>query len=291
MLTIENLSKQYGPQIILEEAELFIGPYDRVGLVGPNGTGKTTLMRMIAGTEQPDRGIIRFDDHVSCDMLSQESQCQLGVTVREEMMSAFKEAHATQATIEALAARLEHITDFDEDSFEHRETLRQLSAAQTALEMEAVHTMEERIGRVLNGLGFGNDALDRLTDTYSGGWQMRIAMAKLLLREPDLLLLDEPTNHLDTRAVKWLVDYLETYPGSVLTISHEPKFLDAVCIRIVELDEHKLHDYTGDYSNYLRVKEQLRESQISAYERQQRELDRQQNSSSDSEPRTPKPRR
>jgi ATP-binding cassette subfamily F protein 3 len=128
------------------------------------------------------------------------------------MMSAFKEAHATQATIEALAARLEHITDFDEDSFEHRETLRQLSAAQTALEMEAVHTMEERIGRVLNGLGFGNDALDRLTDTYSGGWQMRIAMAKLLLREPDLLLLDEPTNHLDTRAVKWLVDYLETLP-------------------------------------------------------------------------------
>ncbi len=276
MLTIENLSKQYGPQIILEETDLFIGPYDRVGLVGPNGTGKTTLMRMIAGTEQPDKGFVRFDAHTSCDMLSQESQCTLGVTVREEMMSAFKEAQSTQKTIEILASRLEHIEDFDEESPEHRDALRQLSEAQTALEMEEVHTMESRIGRVLSGLGFGHDALDRLTDTYSGGWQMRIAMAKLLLREPDLLLLDEPTNHLDTRAVKWLVDYLETYPGSVLVISHEPKFLDAVCIRIVELDEFKLHDYTGDYSNYLRVKEQLRESQASAYDRQQRELERQQ---------------
>jgi ATP-binding cassette subfamily F protein 3 len=276
MLTIENLHKQYGAQKILEDAELFVGWGDRVGLVGPNGTGKTTIFRMIAGLEEPDSGKVRFDDHVSCDMLLQESQCRLGVTVREEMLSAFREADAAQANIEALSAKLGGEDGFNADSFEHREALRQLSQAQTQLEMQESHTMEARIGRVLKGLGFGDDALDRLTDTYSGGWQMRIAMAKLLLREPDLLLLDEPTNHLDMAARKWLQNYLDEYPGSVFLISHEPKFLDAVCSRIVELDEHKLRDYTGNYSNYHRVKHEERERQIAAYERQQRELERQQ---------------
>jgi ATP-binding cassette subfamily F protein 3 len=276
MLTIENLHKQYGAQKILEDAELFVGWGDRVGLVGPNGTGKTTIFRMIAGLEEPDSGKVRFDDHVSCDMLLQESQCRLGVTVREEMLSAFREADAAQANIEALSAKLGGEDGFNADSFEHREALRQLSQAQTQLEMQESHTMEARIGRVLKGLGFGDDALDRLTDTYSGGWQMRIAMAKLLLREPDLLLLDEPTNHLDMAARKWLQNYLDEYPGSVFLISHEPKFLDAVCSRIVELDEHKLRDYTGNYSNYHRVKHEESERQIAAYERQQRELERQQ---------------
>jgi ATP-binding cassette subfamily F protein 3 len=271
MLTIEHLAKQYGPQKIFEDAELFVGPYDRVGLVGPNGMGKTTLFRLIVGTESPDGGRVRIDDHTSVDMLSQESQCRLGVTVREEMMSAFKEADQAQLNIELLSAKLEGA-----EGFEAREALRQLSKAQNDLEMQETGTMEARIGRVLKGLGFGDDALDRLTDTYSGGWQMRIAMAKLLLREPDLLMLDEPTNHLDAQARKWLQDYLETYPGSVFLISHEPKFLDAVCTRIVELEEHKLLDYTGNFANFQRVKHQQRESQVAAYERQQRELERQQ---------------
>jgi len=271
MLNIENLSKQYGPQKILEGAELFIGPYERVGLIGPNGTGKTTLFRMIAGMEEPDSGKIRFDDHTTVGVLSQESQCRLGVTVREEMQSSFVEAKEAQEKIEKLTAQLEGA-----EGFEQREALRQLSQAQTALEMQETHTMDARIGRVLNGLGFGDDALDRLTDEFSGGWQMRIAMAKLLLQEPHLLMLDEPTNHLDMQARKWLQDYLETYPGSVFLISHDPKFLDKVTDRIVELDEHLLHSYTGNFSNFQRVKEENRERQIAAFERQQRELDRQQ---------------
>jgi len=271
MLNIEHLSKQYGPQFILQDAELFISPGDRAGLVGPNGTGKTTLFRMIVGTEQPDSGTVHIDDWASCDMLSQESQCRLGITVREEMLSAFTEAGDAQASIDAISAQLEHA-----EGFEQREALRQLSKAQTDLELQDSSTMEARIGRVLKGLGFGNDALDRLTDTYSGGWQMRIAMAKLLLREPDLLLLDEPTNHLDTAARKWLEHYLEDYPGAVFMISHEPKFLDAVCTSIVELDEFKLRSYTGNHANFQRVKHEERERQIMAFERQQRELDKQQ---------------
>ena len=273
MLNIEHVSKQYGPQKIFEAADLFIGWGDRCGLVGPNGAGKTTLFRMIVGQEEPDAGRVRFDDHISRDILTQESQCTLGITVREEMLSAFKEASAAQEDIDALTNQLQH---HDADSFEGRETLRQLSAAQNTLEMQEEHTMEARIGRVLKGLGFEDDALDRLTDTFSGGWQMRIAMAKLLLREPDLLLLDEPTNHLDDKARKWLQDYLETYPGAVFIISHEPRFLNAVCNSIVELDEYKLREYTGNYDNFISVKEQEREAQINAYERQQRELERQQ---------------
>lgn len=273
MLNIEHVSKQFGPQKILEDAELFIGWGDRCGLVGPNGTGKTTLFRLIAKTEEPDAGRVRFDDHISCDMLSQESQCALGVTVREEMLSAFTEAHAAQSDIDALTHQLAHV---EADSFESREALRKLAAAQNSLEMQEEHTMEARIGRVLKGLGFGDDALDRLTDTFSGGWQMRIAMAKLLLREPDLLLLDEPTNHLDEKARKWLMEYLETYPGAIFMISHEPRFLNSVCNSIVELDDYKLREYTGNFDNFQQVKQQEKEAQISAYERQQRELERQQ---------------
>lgn len=271
MLNIEKLSKQYATQRIFENAELFIGPYDRAGLVGPNGTGKTTLFRLITGTETPDGGRVELDAHKTVGILSQESQCRLGITVREEMQSAFPEADEAEQKIAALAGNLEEAEGFDQ-----REALRQLSAAQTDLEMQETHTMEARIGRVLHGLGFEDDALDRLTDEFSGGWQMRIAMAKLLLREPDLLLLDEPTNHLDSAACKWLENYLQDYPGAVFLISHDPKFLNKVVDRIIELEDGELHSHTGNFHNYLRVKEERRIAQQAAYDRQQRELDRQQ---------------
>jgi ATP-binding cassette subfamily F protein 3 len=271
VLSIEKLSKQYGPQIVLEEADLFITPGDRIGLVAPNGSGKTTLFRMIVGEEDPDAGTIHLDDWAQAGMLSQESQCRLGITVREEMMSAFPEADEAFAQIERLSEKLEAVA-----GHEQKEALRQLAQAQTDLEMQQVHTMESRIGRVLNGLGFPPGSLDRLTDTFSGGWQMRIAMAKLLLREPDLLMLDEPTNHLDAKAIRWLQGYIDEYPGAVFVISHDSGFLDKICDRIVELDEHKLVDYTGNYSNFVRVKQQNIEAQAAAYERQQKEIERQQ---------------
>ena len=221
MLLIENLRKQYGPQILFQAAEAAVYPGERVGLVGPNGAGKTTLFRIIQGSDDADGGSVHIDDWATVGTLSQESQCRLGVTVREEMLSAFPEVDEAHKQIEALSANLGN----DQSSFENREALRQLSKAQTELDMQEAHTVEARIGRVLSGLGFGNDAMDRLTDEFSGGWQMRIAMAKILLREPDLLLLDEPTNHLDSAAIKWLLKYLEEYHGAVLVISHDPKFL------------------------------------------------------------------
>ena len=271
MLSIDKIQKQYGVQVLYDHADLFIGPDDRVGLVGPNGTGKSTLFKMIMGEEEPDAGNVRMDDHKTVGMLSQESQCRLGITVREEMQSAFPETDEAQNRIMALAEKLETARDH-----EARNALRQLSQAQTDLEMQSTETMEARIGKVLNGLGFPQDALDRLTDTFSGGWQMRIAMAKLLLRQPDLLLLDEPTNHLDAKTVEWLMGYIATYPGSVFTISHEPEFLDATCEKIVELDEGKLEQYAGNYSDYVEQKQKNYDNQLAAYERQQKEIERQQ---------------
>ena len=156
---------------------------------------------MILDQEIPDSGKVEVETWATVDVLSQDSQCRLGVTVREEMMSAFPEMDAASAQIEALSQKVGN----DTSDFENREALRELSKAQTTLEMQESHTVERRIGRVLNGLGFEKDAMDRMTDEFSGGWQMRIAMAKILLREPDLLLLDEPTNHLDSAAVKWLL--------------------------------------------------------------------------------------
>jgi ATP-binding cassette subfamily F protein 3 len=277
MLQIENLSKQYGPQVVLQKANLFIAPYERIGLVGPNGAGKTTFLRMITGEEMPDGGKLALDPHTTVGMLSQESQCRLGVTVREEMQSAFPEIDTAHNNILELAEKLSDVDSSNgEMSFEQREALRELSKAQENLDFQQAHTLEARIGRILKGLGFAPGALDRRTDEFSGGWQMRIAMAKLLLREPDLLLLDEPTNHLDERAVKWLINYLEEYPGTVLVISHEPKFLNKIVGSIVELEDGQLTEYVGNYNQYVQQKEENARQQLLAYERQQRELERQQ---------------
>jgi ATP-binding cassette subfamily F protein 3 len=272
MLIVENLRKQWGEQVLFNEAEMTVYPGERVGLVGPNGAGKTTLFRMILKQEFPDKGTAEVDDWASVEMLSQESQCRLGITVREEMMSAFSEVGQAQEQFASLA---ENLTN-DTSSFENREALRQMSQAQTALEMQESHTVEMRIGRVLKGLGFENDAMERMTDEFSGGWQMRIAMAKILLREPDLLLLDEPTNHLDSAAVKWLIKYLEDYAGAVVVISHEPPFLNKIVTRIVEIDNGQLTTYTGNYFQYQQQKAQNIENQQKEYERQQKELERQQ---------------
>lgn len=269
MLTAEKLTKGFGPQNVLKEITLQFGAQERIGIVGLNGQGKSTLVKILAGILEPDKGGV--DHHASSvGYLSQESQCRLGVTVGEEMRSGLPGVADVE---ERLLKAAQAFASSDASKAE----MSALSDAADDLQRLDAHTVEARIGRVLSGLGFELDAVDRLTDTYSGGWQMRIAMAKLLLQEPDYLFLDEPTNHLDTSAKYWLMyDYIPSYRGTVVVISHEPDFLNATCERIFEVADGQAVEYKGDigtaYDDYERQKQENYERELKAYEAQQKEL-------------------
>jgi ATPase components of ABC transporters with duplicated ATPase domains len=265
MLTADNIYKSFGAQKVLEDVSLVIGPRERVGIVGLNGAGKSTLVKILAGLEEPDKGTVNAH-RASRGYLSQESQCRLGVTVGEEM----RDALPGIADLEARLAKAAEVVAAGDASAADLAALAQ--AADDVDRLEA-HTVDARIHRVLNGLGFEQDATSRLTDTYSGGWQMRIAMAKLLLQEPAYLFLDEPTNHLDDSAKYWLMyDYIPNYPGSVIIISHEPDFLDMTVEKIVEVEYTRVKVYTGNYSDYQQQKQEAHERAVKAWEAQQKEL-------------------
>jgi ATP-binding cassette subfamily F protein 3 len=267
MLTADKITKTFGPQVVLKDVSLLLRPKERVGVVGQNGAGKSTLVKILAGILEPDKGEVNAHG-ASVGYLSQESQCRLGVTVGEEMRAALPGVADVEARLAAAAAAVGA-------GDASKSQLNALSEATDDLQRLEAHTLDARIGRVLAGLGFELDATDRLTDTYSGGWQMRIAMAKLLLSEPDYLFLDEPTNHLDVAARYWLMyDYIPSYPGTIVIISHEPDFLNQTVTRVLEVEDAEVKDYTGDYDDFVRQKEEERDRQQKAYEAQQKELEK-----------------
>ena len=265
MLNADKIYKSYGPQDVLKDITLQVGDRERIGVVGLNGQGKSTLIKILAGLEDPDKGIVNRHGS-SVGYLNQESQCRLGVTVREEMHSVFPD----MADIEARLMAASHAIAGGDAS---RADVAALDKAADDLTKVEAHTMDARIGRVLSGLRFELDAVDRLTDTYSGGWQMRIAMAKLLLQEPDYLLLDEPTNHLDTEAKFWLMyDYIPNYPGTVICISHDIEFLNLTSEEIWEVDEKTVTKYSGNYDDYVRLRDEQYQRDLKMWESQQREI-------------------
>lgn len=264
MLIVDKITKGFGPQTVLKDVSVTLGNRERIGVVGVNGAGKSTLVKMMGGLADPDRGTVSAHG-ASVGYLSQESQCRLGVTIGEEMRSALPGV----ADVEARLVAASHAVAEGGGS---KADLAELSRAADDLQRLDAHTVDARIGRVLSGLGFDLDAVDRLTDTYSGGWQMRIAMAKLLLQEPDYLLLDEPTNHLDDSARWWLISYIQEYPGTVVIISHEPDFLNMTCEKILEVEDQQVKEYTGNFDDYIRLKDEAYERELKAYEAQQKEL-------------------
>ena len=265
MITADKISKSFGPQTVLKDVTLLLRPKDRIGVVGMNGAGKSTLIKILAGIEETDKGAV-VTHGSSVGYLSQESQCRLGVTVGEEMRDALP-------GIADLEERLHRASEAVASDDAGKSDLAALSKAADDLQRLDAHTVDARIGRVLSGLGFELDATERLTDTYSGGWQMRIAMAKLLLQEPDYLFLDEPTNHLDTTAKYWLMyDYIPSYPGTIVAISHEPEFLNIISERIWEVEDAGVKEYTGNYDDYVRLKDEEYDRQVKAYESQQKEI-------------------
>jgi ATP-binding cassette, subfamily F, member 3 len=248
VIQLSNLRKSFGERVLLDAVTWQIDDGERVGLCGPNGAGKTTLLRMMAGLEEPDSGAIVKPSTLTVGYLPQDGLSHSGRTVFEEASSAFGELMAMKAEMHALEERLgdPSIPESDHDAM-----LARYSDLQDGFRLHDGYSIELRTATVLQGLGFSAADFERRTETFSGGWQMRLALAKLLLGRPNLLLLDEPTNHLDLEARNWLESYLNEYPHAVILVSHDRFFLDSVVTRIADLTLRTLTDYHTNYSGYL----------------------------------------
>jgi ATP-binding cassette, subfamily F, member 3 len=252
LIQLVSFSKSFGGRVLLDNVSWQIDDRERVGLSGPNGAGKTTLLKMLAGLEEPDTGSVVKPAGLSIGYLPQDGLDHSGRTLIEEAGLAFKPLLDMRAEISSLEERLGEDTHSDAA---HAEMLARYSDLQESFRRLEGYSIDLKITTVLRGLGFSDDDLQKPTETFSGGWQMRIALAKLLLGRPGLLLLDEPTNHLDLEARNWLEEYLVDYPHAVILVSHDRFFLDAVVTRITEIGLRKLTDYTGNYSDYLRERD------------------------------------
>jgi ATP-binding cassette subfamily F protein 3 len=248
VIQLADLTKTFGVRTLLEHVTWQIGDGDRVGLCGPNGAGKTTLLKMLAGLEEPDSGAIAKPAGLTIGYLPQDGLTHSGRTVFEEASSAFQPLLDMKAEMHVIEHRL---GDETVPEAEHADMLTRYADLQDRFRLGDGYSMDLRIATVLRGLGFEADDVNRPAETFSGGWQMRIALAKLLLGRPNLLLLDEPTNHLDLEARNWLEEYLGAYPYAVILVSHDRYFLDAVVTRITDLHLRQLTDYVGNYSKYV----------------------------------------
>jgi ATP-binding cassette subfamily F protein 3 len=272
MIHVEGLTKRYGDRILLENVSWHVKKKDRIGLSGPNGAGKTTLLRMLAGTEEPDEGQIRMASDTTIGYLPQDGIVHAGRTVYAEVVLAFQELLALKDEQHRIEDQLAEATH--DDGGEHERLLVRYADVIERFKHLGGYEIEARVADVLKGLGFKLLDQTRQTGEFSGGWQMRIALAKLLLARPNLLLMDEPTNHLDLPARNWLEEYLSDYPGSVVLVSHDRYFLDATVKRITEVGLRTLTDYHGNYSKYVVEHQARMENLLEAHRRQSEEIEK-----------------
>ena len=269
MIALQNIKLQYGERYLYKDVSATIGAKDLIGLVGSNGAGKSTLLKVLIGLEEIDGGKVDKANYVTFGYLPQDGIEMHGRTLFKETETAFADVLGLQAKVEEAEARLD---EMDTSSDEFYETLELIGAWEHRLEDLDAGKLPSRIESVLLGLGFSSSDMDRKTEEFSGGWQMRIALAKLLLANPSLLLLDEPTNHLDVTSQKWLEDFLLRYEGSLLMISHDRGFLDEITNRTFELSMGSLHVYSGNYSVFEKQSAERKELQMKAYKSQQKEI-------------------
>ena len=272
MISLDNLTVSYGGWTLFDNISLLINPKDRIGLVGKNGAGKTTLLRIITGEQQPTSGAVTLNGDCTIGYLPQTMRVADTTTLAEETAKAFEEVLRLEAEIEALTREIAERTDYE--SSEYEQLLHRLNDAQDHYHILGGETRDADIEKTLLGLGFKRSDFGRATSEFSGGWRMRIELAKLLLRRPSIFLLDEPTNHLDIESIQWLEEYLRNYNGAVLLISHDRAFLDNVTNRTVELSLGKITDYKVSYSKYVVLRAERRAQQMAAYENQQRMIEK-----------------
>ncbi len=269
MLSLDHISVQFGGRYLFDDLSLMVGPHDRIGLVGSNGAGKTTLLKIIAGLSQAEDGTVSKAHYVTAGYLPQDGVTAVGKTLYKEVETAFENILLVQQELEEAHLLL---STQDTASQEYMETLEIYGELQHKLEDLDAFRMQSKIERVLMGLGFSVPDLERQTDEFSGGWQMRIELAKLLLKEPSVLLLDEPTNHLDIESLQWLEEYLHQYNGAIILVSHDRAFLDSITARTFALSLGKMEEYAGNYSFYEKERVIRKELVMNAYKNQQQQL-------------------
>lgn len=272
MISLDNLTISYGGWTLFDGISFMINPKDRIGLVGKNGAGKTTLLRVITGEQQPTEGMVTINGECTIGYLPQQMRVADTTSLVAETAKAFDEVLRIEADIERITEEIAQRTDYESE--EYAELIHRLNEANDRYHILGGDTREADIERTLLGLGFKRSDFERPTREFSGGWRMRIELAKLLLRRPSIFLLDEPTNHLDIESIQWLEEYLKTYNGAVLLISHDRAFLDNVTTRTIELSLGKVYDYKVPYSKFVELRAERRAQQMAAYENQQRMIEK-----------------
>lgn len=268
MITAANIYVQYSDRILLDHVNIVIGERDKVGLVGRNGAGKSTMLKILAGDLRPDEGTISRPSESTLGFLHQEMSLPKGKTVMAETMTAFEETKKLERRMEAMNDEMAHRTDYESESY--HKLIHDFTELNERFHLLGGDSMEADAEKVLKGLGFKPKDFHRLTDEFSGGWQMRIELAKMLLQRPDFLLLDEPTNHLDIESIIWLEGFLKDYSGAVVLISHDKQFLDNITERTIEIELGNVYDYKASYSRYVKMRAERREKQLAAFQNQQK---------------------
>ena len=272
MITVSNVTVAFGGYVLLDGINFHISEQDKIGLVGKNGAGKSTLMKLITGEQAPTSGSIEKPSGIRIGYLPQVMEHHKGHSVMQEVLSVFDHLKTMEVELQRITDELANRTDYDSSGYAR--LIERLNEINDTLALESGLSPEAQAQKVLLGLGFKADELDRNTETFSQGWNMRIELAKILLSAPDVLLLDEPTNHLDIESIEWFEDYLKNYRGSVLLVSHDRKFLDNVTTRTVEILLGHVHDYKVPYSQYVTLRAERMAQQTAAYENQQRMIEK-----------------
>ncbi|GMN07064.1 ABC-F family ATP-binding cassette domain-containing protein [Croceitalea sp. MTPC5] len=270
MLNIHNLSVSFGGEYLFEEIAFRLNSGDRVGLIGKNGAGKSTLLKLLSKEMKPDSGTIAADKEVKIGFLKQDIDFNLGKTVLNETYEAFEEIKTLELKLEGINTQLAERTDYESEGY--NQLMIDLNEVSHHYEILGGYNYQGETEKVLQGLGFKREDFDKLTETFSGGWRMRIELAKLLLQKNDVLLLDEPTNHLDIESIIWLEQFLRNYSGAVVIVSHDKMFLDNVTNRTIEISLGRIYDYNKPYSKYLTLRAEIKEQQLNAQKNQEKQI-------------------
>jgi len=271
MLNVHNLSISFQGEYLFEEITFKLSPGDRVGLIGKNGAGKSTMLKILSKELEPDSGQIAADKDISIGFLKQDIDFEAGRTVLEESYEAFKEIKSLESKLEQINVQLAERTDYESESY--NQLMIDLNDIQHKYEIIGGYNYQGETEKILQGLGFKREHFNKLTDTFSGGWRMRIELAKLLLQNNDILLLDEPTNHLDIESIIWLESFLKNYTGAVVIVSHDKMFLDNVTNRTVEISLGRIYDYPKPYSKFLLLRNEIKEQQLASQKNQQKQIE------------------